>query len=655
VIEIDSLSMGDFVLPDGSLFDTEIGLGNNPRPFKGQNKFRDGTKANLARFGLRPTSVEGISTVSAEVGDDEISVDSTPMFAAAKMTVYTEFLGVKESVEDTSINPRFGNFAEDLVVVPDGYEQTYRYSQQVNQPRNMSFLDVPKLRLAIDIRPGRMNHSSTNDGKAGMLGSRLAWLPYDSPVRCTWEVFNLFQDINLGLIRDDKFAYLPTALGGYGKPIPFGHVPNFEAFCARYKQGTHAGLARELVRRTNRRFTEYTVENRYSIDPVLSAVSRVQSSWHDWIKGKSLYAPTCWLEAPPEVVQHRVAKHGQDTILDSALRRLHAEGYLVSESDLAVAYEHNMLCNMLLGATNHEEFMKTRDETRNSWKQYSTFSMRLYGMLEPLGVDSSLQGPIKHGEYVQFWSFITKSRINLRGFLRQEYFYDKAAKDLIYKNGPMMVNVPIAPKVTQNGRRFWFEQTRDLPDDLETKEEFDLLYEWVKGDTVNTLPKSRRLLDDDPIIIKEITMSNSDCAFCIITDDSRLCRDAYISTRKWIFRVPVKWYYMSLYFGDGSSPWMDIARDKWRMYNWVQIEDTGSIESFEEIGFRDGEMLQWAAERPLRMLSTSFRDGRRIRANRTFPDIQETMWSPYRWPEGYMYTPNDFVKRQKRPNTKGWA
>jgi len=647
-----------FVLPDGSCFDTDVGLGgtqNLPR-FQGYGTLLEKTRERLSMYGLKARRVDALASIGAEAGDDEIGVDTNPVFAAAKTVVYSEFLGMKVSEEDTCINPRFGNFCEDLVIVPDGYAQTYRYAQQTSDFRNMAFLDVPKIRLAIDVRPGRMDHSATNDGKAGMLGSRLAWLPRNSPVRCTWEMFNLFQDINLGLCRDDKFAYLPTALGGYGKPIPFGHAPNFDAFCLRYKQGTHAGLARELIRRTNRRFREYTTEHGQNTDEVLSAVSRLQSSWHDWIKGKSLYAPTCWLDAPPEVAQYRVGTHGADVRVDSAMRRLQSSGYLVTESDLAVAYEHNQLCKYLLEANTHEQFMKTREEARSKWLNLSTFSLRLYGYIQPLRVDQTLQGPMTSSEYDEFWFNITKSRLNLRMFLRQENYYTREAKDLVYLNGPMKVRVPLVPKVTQQGRRYWFEQTKDELDDVETTEEFDSLLEWIKHDPLHTQPPSRRMLADDPFILREIGDSNQEDAFCIVTDDIRLCREAFQTTRRWVIRVPVKWYYMDMYYGDMSSPWEAKAKGKFPFQNWKTILDTGSIESYEEIGFKDGVPILWPVEQPFRMTSTSFKNSRRIRSIPTNPEPEvEENWEPYRFPEGYMFVPGNLSSRKKHPHRRGWA
>jgi len=645
----------DFVLPDGSTFDLEVGLGNHlpEKKFRGYGTFLGGVRKRLHRYGRRPQKVESFFTIGAEVGDDEIGVSTTPLYPAAELVVYSDLLGMKVSESDTSINPRFGNYAEDLLIVPDGYEQTYHYASATSDFRNMSFLDVPKIRLAIDVRPGRMDHSATNDGKAGMLGARLAWLPRNAPTRCLWEVFNLFQDLNLGLIRDKKFPYLPTALGGYGKPIPFGKASNFEAFASSYRQGTHAGLARELVRRTNRRFEEYTLEHRYNTDEVLSAVSRLQSSWHDWVKGRSLYAPSCWLEAPPEVVAYRVAKHGEDVCLDNALRRLQSEGYLVAEGDLAIAYEHNQLCSFLLNAETHEEFMRTREESRKQWLNNSTFSMRLYGYLTKLGIDQNLQNVLDSDDYLKFVEYTTKRKLHLRTFLRQENFYDARAKDIIYQNGPMKVSVQLAPKVTSQGRRYWFEQTRDLPNERETPEEYLLLLDWVKNPIGD--PPRRTLLEDDPFLIREISRSDPNKGFCIVTDDVALCREAYMSTRRWIVRVPTLWYYMDVYYGDSQDPWLVEPRKRYPFVEWETLLDTGSIESYEEIGFRDGLPTMWPAERAFRLDHQSIRNLRRRRARATCPDTIPDKWEPYRFPDGYLFAPGRFLRRNRHPYRRGYA
>jgi hypothetical protein len=650
----------DFVLPDGSCFDLEIGLGDDlpNSEFNSYGTLLEQTSKRLTKYGLKGRKVDALSTVSAECGDDEIQVNSHPVFGALCLVIFSEFLGMKLSEKDTSMNPRYGNFAEDLVMVPDGYEQTYRFARQTSDFRNMAFLDVPKIRLAIDIRPMRMNYSSTNDGKAGMLGSRLAWIPRNAPTRCMWEMFNLFQDLHLGLMRDDKFAYLPTAMGGYGKPIPFGHAPNFEAIISSYKQGTHAPLCRELIRRASRRFSEYTTQGGGNTDEVLNAVARLQSSWHDWIKGKSLYAPTCWLEAPAEVIPYRVVKHGNDVLRDAAARRLLSTGHLVTESDLAITYEHNLLCQFLLNAETHEEFMEKRAEARKQWLNLSTFSLRLIGLITPLRVDQNLQGILEPREYEEFW-LATRKGLHLRSFLKQEYLYNRRARDILYQNGPMMTGFSLSPEVTHQRRRYWFEQTKDFGSefttDEETADEYQRLLDWLSVED-NPEPAPRRLVEDDPFILREIGRSPDHSGFAIVTDDIALCREAYFLTRRWVCRIPTDWYYMSLYFGDGDEPWLQSLRDKYPFCEWNTILDEGSISSHEEIAFRDGVPICYPVERRLDMTQVSFRKGKRIYARSTTPiEREDYEGRPPGFPQGFLFAPNHFLQRKKHPYRRGWA
>jgi len=648
----------DFVLPDGSLFDREIGLGavgELPQTFTWSELLTE-TKSRLEKYGYRTKAVDSFRQISSEVGDDEESIQSSPVAAAMCCVIY-QWLGMEVSEEDTSLNPRFGNFAEDLVILPDGYEQTYHFCQSTSDWRNMSFLDVPKLRLAIDVRPGRMNHSSTNDGKAGLLGSRLAWLPRDSPVRMSWEVFNLYQDINLGLVRDEKFAYLPTALGGYGKPVPFGLESNFESFAQSYRQGTHAGLSRELVRRANSKFDRYTIRNVLEEDFVLSAVARLQSGYHDWIKTGMVYTPTCWVDAPPEVKQYRVAKHGIDVTVDSVLRKLNAEGYLVTEGDLEIAYEHNQLCTYLLGAETHEEFLLRRKAEKDKWSDLSIYSLRLYGLIAPYRLDKNLQLPLRSNEYNKFWLNITSRRIHLRSFLRQEYFYDAAAKDIVYLNGPMKVrSMAIWPKVTQSGRRLWYESTKDEDVVKPERQDLESLLEWVKGPHLDKPPPNRAVIEDDPVIIKEVSLLDPTIGVCIVTDDIRLCRDVYNHTKTWVVRVPVKWYYMSVYYGEGDDPWLADCARRFPSQEWKTIQDTGSIESYEEIGFRDGLPIDRPVERKFRITRPSF-NKKLIRKREPPEHAGEVLadWKPWNFPEDYLFGPNYLIKRQKHPYRRGWA
>jgi hypothetical protein len=338
------------------------------------------------------------------------------------------------------------------------------------------------------------------------------------------------------------------------------------------------------------------------------------------------------------------------------MRRLEAAGLLVAENDLAIAYEHNMLCKYLLGTDTHEEFVKIREESRMQWKQMSTFSLRLYGLVEKIGIDQSLQAELDDREYDYFARCLRKNRFNLRLFLRQENYYLTAAKDQIYTNGPMMVKVPMWARVTKLGRRYWFEQTKDSQDLSETKEEFQSLLDWVVMDNRPSAPPSLELLEDDPFIKRKVASASSDEAFAIVTNDVALCREIAAETHIWVCRIPVKWYYMDLYFGEANEPWLEKLNHIYDLYKWSTILDTGSIKSYEEIGFRDGSPIQWPQTRPFSMTARSYHAGRRIRARPSDVPLEENFeWEPYRFPDGYVFTYSNFLRKRRHPYRRGWA
>jgi len=182
-----------FTLPGGGNFDPDFGLDSEFTPDEDlSSNFPDlqgRSREILDRYGYeKPFSsytVDGVRTLSSEVGDDEEVVANTPLFAVALIQCH-EFMGVIPSWPDTAIHPKFGNFCEDLIILPSVPEQTWQSARNNSRPQNMAFLDVVKLRLAIGIRPMRMTHSDTNDGKVNMVARRMAWIPSKSPIRGTW-------------------------------------------------------------------------------------------------------------------------------------------------------------------------------------------------------------------------------------------------------------------------------------------------------------------------------------------------------------------------------------------------------------------------------------------------------------------------------------
>jgi len=104
-------------------------------------------------------------------------------------------------------------------------------------------------------------------------------------------------------------------------------------------------------------------------------------------------------------------------------------------------------------------------------------------------------------------------------------------------------------------------------------------------------------VNDDHIIISKVgkTIGGS----VIVTDDIALCKRANNKTGRPIFRVPTEWYYRAVYY-NGTEPWMDFLKGRTHI-PWTQFEDSGSLESTEELLFDNGVQLKTRRRMPFNM------------------------------------------------------
>jgi hypothetical protein len=592
--------MSAFAVPDGTFFDPNFGLdcaqdGDTERIDRALPGLVEEGNKILQKYGFEPISqadvVKPIHEISSEVGDDEECYSNNKAFIALVPVMHMR-AGMKISWKDTSINSRFGNFAEDLVLLPDGYYQTYHNARKTSSHFEMAYLDVCKLRLAIDIRPMRMDHSGTNDGKAAMVGSRNAWIPFNSPIKGIYEIFSLYQDINLGFIRDKKFAYLPQQLGGYGKPIPFMEPSNFERFNKAFRQGTYASLHREIVRRTIVWLHNESLGFEQEKDPLLSHIVRFETSFHDWIKNKSIYAPVTWLEIPDYLSQYIAGRTSEDKRKNTAMQRLAADGDLVTEQQLEIAVEHNELCRSLLGEENVASFKKKRDEKIAEWKKLSIYSLLQMGQIRELRLEGLGLRELRPIEILRFHSLVRDKGKALKMALRDEAYYWPEALRAVYERGPMSVSFSCAP-LTRVG--FTIAERRvDMEDPEEGPKEHEELREWLRKGARGKMPT--KLVNDDIPLIEEAQESS---LVVIVTDDKALCRDMNRIKGCPVFRVPCEWYFRSLYFGEADQPWLAYCRKNFPAFLTQSMIDTGSVTSFEETYFKDGVLSSKKIRQPL--------------------------------------------------------
>jgi hypothetical protein len=575
--------------------------------------------------------------ISSEVGDDEQTVSDSKLLLALN-SVFSREIGLKTSRKDTAINPRYGNFCEELITLPDGYDQTYHKTRNDSTSKDMSFIDIPKLRLAIGIRPMRMDHSSTLDGKAGMVGSRLKWLTNDNPMKILYEVFNLFQDVHLGVIHAKKFAYLPAELAGYGKPIPFSNFKNFEKFAAVYKNGTHAPVVRVIVRRALRFMESTSMGKRPEPDLLLSHVTRFSGSFHDWVKGHSIHAPTAWIDIPEELGKFQVGELGIDAVKDDVFCRLIAENRLVTESKLQVVVEHNHLCQALSGARSIPEFRKLREEATKQWKKLSVFGQETYGLIKEISPDQADFRPLQNIEVLVFFKRVEERKGMLKTLFRHEPVYLREAIDHVYREGPMFVPFHMTPRNKVGGMQF-VEQHRFREDtvDTEDRQGEEQLIRWLENGCQGDIPR-RLINDDNDIIVK----AGNSSGLIIVTDDIALCKKANRVTKTPIFRVPVEWYFRCLYF-NGTEPWREFLSNQTHV-EWDQVVDEGSLVSVEEKLFHDGQMLTEQRRMPFNMTKGLYTKDRAIISySDDYSDV------PKEHPKTLLYDKYGITSRRYRP------
>lgn len=583
-------------------FDPDFGLGDEGlHPLRTDYLYQR-ARERVSRYGFErefdeDRRLQSVRHISAEVGDDEISVSNNVAYAGL-LSVFHEELGMMVSEEDTSITKRYGNFTEELLILPDSYYQTYHNARNRSDFRDMSYLDTCKIRLATDIRPMRMGHSATNDGKASMVGRRQAWIP-PGRWRARYDVFSLFQDVHLGLLRDRKFAYLPESLGGYGKRVPFEEKGNLERFITSFRQGSHKKLVRSIVRRVTDWYSKFANGENPAADPLLAFVSRFTSGFHDWVKGNSIYAPVTWVGVPPETAGYKVPLTTRVPVERDVISKLLAEGYLIPESKVQIVHEHNEFCRGLLGSTSTPELRELITEKRREWlRNSSIFSMEAYGYIKEISLFNEGERPLSRLEEMAFLKVIdNQSLFNLKVQLRDEPVYDRRVLDDLYSRGPMKTRFSMSPRYLGH-MIFAHQDFRSNVIDTEELGEVEALYEWLDTGMEGAPP--RRVINDDNAIIQTINESLVLC-HVIITDDKQLCRTANRKTGKPIFRVPVEWYTRNLYFGEGGEPYIDWIRERTGR-EWESHLDDGSFRSFEENFFKDGIPLKRPARQRFSLL-----------------------------------------------------
>lgn len=172
-----------------------------------------------------------------EVGDDRVDLSYSKELLEMEITLQSEVLGMKTSLDDTSITKNLWNFTEVTGILPNAKEQSFDYLRKSNNSRYLGFLDCIPLRIIIDTKKGNSTHSNSSVGKAQML-SRYTSASRDE-FKESIQLSSFLQDGFLQTVKMTDPKYLPRAMGGCGASSPYGSFMNRYSYVKTFKGGTY--------------------------------------------------------------------------------------------------------------------------------------------------------------------------------------------------------------------------------------------------------------------------------------------------------------------------------------------------------------------------------------------------------------------------------
>jgi hypothetical protein len=194
------------------------------------------TVTNLTSFALKATD----KIWGMEVGDDRVDISQSKTRLEFGLKAQEAFFEMKTSLKDTFITNDIWNFCEVSSVIPCSREESFTSARLKGDFTHLGYVDSPPLRVIIDCMKADKSHSSTNVGKATMLGTRM-----ETPraeLRPLTMMASYLQDGILSTYRSPDPKYLPSIMGGSGVPALFNNHWNIFLYTRSYRGGGYDRL-----------------------------------------------------------------------------------------------------------------------------------------------------------------------------------------------------------------------------------------------------------------------------------------------------------------------------------------------------------------------------------------------------------------------------
>jgi len=290
----------------------------------------------IADFLPNDSRVEG-----EEVGDDRVDFSLNPLKLATCLVAQERVCRMATSLEDTNLSAHIWNFCEISSVVPLHPDQSFDKCRKTGEFKDLGFIDVPPLRILLDVMKGDRSHSSTSVGKASMLGARMKtprseFLP-------DFFLASYLQDGYLNTCRSTDPKYLPQIMGGSGVRALFSNPLNLHLYVHAYRGG-----------RCQRIYGSATRELRQSLDslekgdrvimPILNRKLRDRQEYLHGTYDAKIFIPSNDLKdsfkenAPPPLIK----ASGGANLFSNFENRLQRTKHVVTRTDAEREWENTI-------------------------------------------------------------------------------------------------------------------------------------------------------------------------------------------------------------------------------------------------------------------------------------------------------------------------
>jgi hypothetical protein len=200
------------------------------------NDYFDQADAILKKFHIAKVPGAATKVVGFEAGDDRTDFCKNPWVLALMIVIQERVFLMKTSKYDTFITRRLFNFCEVTGPIPYSREQSLEVGKRTGM-KHIGFIDVPPLRIVMNVQKGDLSHSSTEVGKASMLGLKIRDCQPKRLLRL--KIASYLQDACLSTHTMKEPKYIPIEMGGCGCPSPWGDYRNLYLYMKTFKRGTY--------------------------------------------------------------------------------------------------------------------------------------------------------------------------------------------------------------------------------------------------------------------------------------------------------------------------------------------------------------------------------------------------------------------------------